>query len=418
MKRIQILFIATSSNASPARGGRRRIVDVARQVTKFGISSVILCFLPFEQVSRGIKFWRSGKKSLADEAEVKVYYWPMIPLTRYKLLNALNNLYCGFVTAVFCKLFNNNIIYGHGIKAGYIGIKASQFNKQCKVITDVHGASSAEFRYNKSESIKEQNYQAVETIERFVIEKTDQLIFVSSRMQEYYKNKLNYKISNYQVIPCATNADFTINAEKRIGDRVKHGLENKLVFVYSGSAVDYQLPEKMCLIFKNIRNVFPDAYLLILTHQGQIFKRYLDQYGVSESDYGIYAVDHTRVFEFLQMGDIGFMLRDDSIVNKVASPTKFAEYLLSGLPVITSAYVGDFFQIVQKYQLGQVISLSEKAVSPELLAFIKDVQAQRENYAKRCAAYAKRNLTWDIYGDDLFKIFNKLVGKQPMSSAN
>ena len=60
----QVLFIATSANAEHGRGGRRRIVDVANQARLHGFSPRLLCFLPFEQVLRGPRFWRAGKASL------------------------------------------------------------------------------------------------------------------------------------------------------------------------------------------------------------------------------------------------------------------------------------------------------------------------------------------------------------------
>jgi hypothetical protein len=48
------------------------------------------------------------------------------------------------------------------------------------------------------------------------------------------------------------------------------------------------------------------------------------------------------------------MIREDTITNRVASPTKFAEYLAAGLPVLISAHIGDFSTTVRANDLGLV----------------------------------------------------------------
>jgi hypothetical protein len=53
--------------------------------------------------------------------------------------------------------------------------------------------------------------------------------------------------------------------------------------------------------------------------------------------------------------DHGLLVREDTITNQVASPTKFAEYLASGLQLIISERIGDFSGLVKEHGLGLVI---------------------------------------------------------------
>ena len=94
----RVLFLATSANAEHGRGGRRRVVDVARQAQLSGFEAELLCFLPFSQVLRGPRFWRRGKASLSEEAGAPVRYFPMLPLTRLPLLSRLNSQWCALAT--------------------------------------------------------------------------------------------------------------------------------------------------------------------------------------------------------------------------------------------------------------------------------------------------------------------------------
>ena len=65
-------------------------------------------------------------------------------------------------------------------------------------------------------------------------------------------------------------------------------------------------------------------------------------------------VDPSRVNAVLAACDMALLLRADTVTNRVASPTKFAEYLASGLPVIISAHIGDCSEQVQRERLGIV----------------------------------------------------------------
>ena len=51
-------------------------------------------------------------------------------------------------------------------------------------------------------------------------------------------------------------------------------------------------------------------------------------------------VDPSEVFCWLSAGDYGLLIRDKSVTNSCASPTKYAEYLLAGLRVISNKTTG------------------------------------------------------------------------------
>lgn len=393
----KVLFLATSSNASPARGGRRRIVDVAHQASRFGLIPRILCFLPFEQVARGPKFWREGKSSLQNEAGCTVSYWPMLPLTRFGIIEMINIWYCGLVAAVYCRVCHIHYAYGHGLRAAQIALSAKPNRKSLRVIADIHGAGSAEYAYQKQLQPEDRTLQRLEEAEKQILTQADQLIFVSQKMHRYYEDKFGRVIENHAVIPCAINAQFKFDPQKRASLRREHNLLDKLVVAYAGSAVAYQLVDEMCILFKAIHQHLPNAHFMILSHHSGQFQRQLDEHKINTANYSIFSVTHEGVFDLLQMGDVGLMLRDDSILNIVASPTKFAEYLLCGLPVITSDYVGDFSNAVKAYKLGFTVDLSELNQVDEVVSFLLDVQTNRNDYALRCIRYVKEHLHWRVF---------------------
>lgn len=54
----------------------------------------------------------------------------------------------------------------------------------------------------------------------------------------------------------------------------------------------------------------------------------------------IKSVPHNQMKYYLQMADVGVVIRSDNIVNRVAAPTKIAEYLTNGVRLLYSGNIG------------------------------------------------------------------------------
>ncbi len=223
------------------------------------------------------------------------------------------------------------------------------------------------------------------------------------------KINLKIRIHNSNIIPCATDNLFTPNKETRKLIRDKLNLTNKFVITYLGSAVKYQLPEKMCELVAEIISHIPKAHFLVLTHDRDTFYKFIDQAGISEDKYTIISLEHDKVFEVLQIGDIGLILRDDSIVNIVSSPTKFGEYCLCGVPIIITNYVGDYSKSVQQHSIGYIVDLTFPIRDNGLFKFLDQVQQHRDEFTDRCHDFLENNLTWDIHGPILNDLLQSLL---------
>jgi len=66
-------------------------------------------------------------------------------------------------------------------------------------------------------------------------------------------------------------------------------------------------------------------------------------------------VPFNEMSAYLSASDIAILWRDKSVVNDVASPVKFAEYVCCGLPVITSKHVDQSAEFVRRTGNGAII---------------------------------------------------------------
>jgi len=76
------------------------------------------------------------------------------------------------------------------------------------------------------------------------------------------------------------------------------------------------------------------------------------------------SVPRHSIFEYYDRASLGFVLRDDSLVNRVACPTKLVEYMCAGIiPIVEQPLIGDFYERGYEYIL---VDEFESAEAPSL----------------------------------------------------
>lgn len=160
----------------------------------------------------------------------------------------------------------------------------------------------------------------------------DRAVFVSEPLARLCAPLLSGKPA--VVIPCAASEDlFFYDPALRARMRRELGYaEGDRIYVYSGSLVSYQRFDETAFLFQGWRAVDPRARLLVLTPDADAARRRLAH--LDPDAVRVTSARFDTVNGYLNAADAAFMLRRPSLVNQVASPTKFAEYCLAGLPVI------------------------------------------------------------------------------------
>lgn len=168
-------------------------------------------------------------------------------------------------------------------------------------------------------------------LENFVLRKSDFNFFVSNEMVQHYKRKYNYKKNNYFVMPCF-NQPLLENA-------FTNEKYAKPTFVYTGNLAKWQCFEQMVALYKKIKEKLPLATLTIYTKEKEDAISILHKYGV---DADITYVPYQQLAEEIKQYKYGFILRENNVVNNVATPTKMNSYLASGIIPIYTDVVGAY----------------------------------------------------------------------------
>lgn len=199
--------------------------------------------------------------------------------------------------------------------------------------------------------------------EKKAILKSTLVFFVSNYMIKHYGRKYGYKGNNYVVMPCYNlklSAEFDVERYK------------KPTFVYAGGASVWQCTDEMCEVYKYIEQQMPEATLTILSGDRSAFEDLMKKYDIK--NYEIKYVKKDFLDDELKKYKYGFLLREDNIVNKVATPTKMNSYLANYLIPIYTEAVDDFKQHIKlgEFTLCFSCPLNKKQIADKIIHFERD----------------------------------------------
>jgi hypothetical protein len=119
-----------------------------------------------------------------------------------------------------------------------------------------------------------------------------------------------------------------------------------VVLVYSGSLYDFQSFPECAAFVASLCEHDPTVRFLVVTPEADAARRIL--HGLRFGDASVLSAPLEGVNRLLNAADFGLLLRRDTPVNRVASPTKFSEYCLTGLPVVMTDVVQSAFEVATR----------------------------------------------------------------------
>jgi glycosyltransferase involved in cell wall biosynthesis len=235
--------------------------------------------------------------------------------------------------------------------------------------------------------------------ERRAFMKVDSVLAVSHQLASYVRRRCPHPVEVNVIPSCVDPAFFGIDSEAVAALRASLGLTDRFVVVYAGSVTAWNQVEPMLDLFAYLRTLRPNAHFLFLTRSQRDVQAACRQRGWVAGDCTVTEVPHDWVRIFIAAADLGLLLREDNLVNRVASPVKLGEYLACGVPVCVTPYVGDYAGWVREEKVGIVVEHSAEAPFQGLDDFVAEVEACRESFRRRCQGLAERKLSRATYAD-------------------
>lgn len=165
---------------------------------------------------------------------------------------------------------------------------------------------------------------------------TDALIVVSDRMVQYLKDKYRYSNNNYYVMPCF-NSEINEDSFKYEGKYLNN------IFLYAGGMQKWQCFYETAVLFKNIEEKYNKCHFRVLTKEKEEAEEIVKKVGII--NYSIAYVEPEEISDEMKKAKFGFSLRENNIVNNVATPTKLSTYISNGVIPIYSSSLMSFHEM-------------------------------------------------------------------------
>ena len=235
-------------------------------------------------------------------------------------------------------------------------------NPKSRLVTWFQGVGPEEYIMLHGKTVKSFLVKKLsEYWERKALTQSDIRIFVSEAMLDHYKSKYQIPIDNYLIIPCYNKA---LNKDLIIDNSSKY--EN-LSFVYAGSLYKWQCIEKTLEVFREVEKIDSSAHLTLLTKDETEAKQMVESSGIKNFDVKYVPLEYLD--KELTKYKYGFLLREDNIVNRVATPTKMNSYLSVGTVPIYSNVVDSFKKNLDltAFQVSIGIEESSKEIAQKII---------------------------------------------------
>ena len=347
--------------------------QVVNWLEQFQKSNIIFnaCFMDALSVRLTEKdAYRKRKQQTRKRLRGKVYFLPVI---RRKDTFGLRQVYVFvylFMILSVQVLFKRKIAVIQTRVIDYY--KAFNYLKQAlpniNIILDYRGARSEEYinslNYSTIDEVEDnvvrENYFRQIKIQKNFFRIASNIVCVSNALKLYVIDTFGSEFSDKTiVIPgAADESHFFFDPGTRQRIRDKFGLQNKKVLVYTGQLAGYyHLAEKVMKFADLFTGIDQAHFFLCLTPDIALAENFIKKSThLSEKKSLVRYAKHLEINDYLCAGDVAIILRKKIKTNMVASPTKIPEYLLCGLPLLLSPYIGDFSEFISGNKMGIIIN--------------------------------------------------------------
>lgn len=239
-----------------------------------------------------------------------------------------------------------DIVHGRSYFATAIADVAATLMPRAKLLFDCRGMIGDEYVDAGHWTEDRVEYRLVKRYETRAFRRAEGVVVLTEALKRWIESKRWLGAgTRIEAIPCCVDLEkFRFDADARTRLRRELGLQDKLVLVYAGSlGTWYREPDVARFAGLVRRNVGPGgvAFLLLTAAKEDALVTLLRREGFGEGEVVVRSVPSSAMPSHLSAGDLGISFITSCFSKKGSSPTKVAEYLACGLPVVLNGDIGD-----------------------------------------------------------------------------
>ena len=283
-----------------------------------------------------------------------------------------------------------------------------------RFVYDCRGDAEAEFaREAQTQALPPARAEAVlrriRAARRAAVAGASLVLAVSEPLRDLLVARYGLDPARARVVPgAADEAKFHPDDADRWAMRRELGLEGRFVVVFPGRFGRWHYNEETFEVVRGLLDADPQAFFLILTPD-EGAARALAERRLPAGRYAIRSAQHREVPRFLRAADLGILLRAADPINVAACPTKFGEFVMTGLPVLISAGIGDCSGFVAAQRAGVVLEGPDPAAA---VRGLRALRAEPETELRaRIAAAGRARFSRQRHARELAALYRELASE-------
>jgi glycosyltransferase involved in cell wall biosynthesis len=259
-------------------------------------------------------------------------------------------------------------------------------------------------------------YRGVKRVERFLLDSADAFVVLTEKAREILfpgRTEADERGRPVEVIPCCVDfkrfraADETPREELRRG----LGLEGRRVVVYVGSFGGWYMAEETARFMALAHRQDPRTFALVLTQTPpEGIATRLRELGVPDDSFHVGRAAPSDVPKYLKASDVAVSFIRACYSKLSSSPTKIAEYLAAGLPVVCNAGIGDVDEVIEGDRVGVVLRDFDDGSFARALREVEALRAEG-NLSERARESAERRFDIERVGGAKYRRLYARLGQ-------
>jgi len=200
----------------------------------------------------------------------------------------------------------------------------------------------------------------------------DKIVNVSRKMNDYVAKKTGpeNKIKTI-VIPGAADVDsFYFSNKLRLKQRKILGLKNEFIILYTGRLdPTWHMKDFLFEFFGSVTSQIENTFVICLTPDIITAEDLRNKYQINKNKIFIKQEANNKINNYLNAADVAVIFRKKIPTNYYASPTKLAEYLVSGIPIIVSEGIGDYSEFISTHNCGMEVKNNIDSIMKSIKQF-------------------------------------------------
>jgi glycosyltransferase involved in cell wall biosynthesis len=280
------------------------------------------------------------------------------------------------------------VVHARSYLPGAVAKAVATLVPGARFVFDCRGLAGDEYLDFAHWTKEDLRYRLLKRAERVLFGRADAVVTLTHRLRDWLREQgLTSARSLVEVIPCCADLDrFRPDPQARAAARAHLGSGDRFVLAYSGSLGSYYCDDELAVLFAALRRRVPAQLAAFTRADTTKLRAALAREGVSDADVRVEAVEPRDMPARLAGADAAASLIQPWFSKIASSPTKVAEFLGMGLPVVANRKVGDMEALIAASPaMIDAGDLSRPALEQAAADLVQRVNPQLSVEARRLA---------------------------------